>query len=536
MSVDGKVDLHVRLRLRLAAARFVDRFGEQPHVQVEADRCDVPGLLGAEQVACAADLEVAKRDLQAAPQIGELTDRVQARVRLLGERAVGRVQEVRVRALVRAADAPAQLVQLRETERVRAVDDQRVRRRDVEARLDDRRGHQDVVLAVPEVEHRLLEPPLLHLSVHDAHARFGYQLPDASRDDVDVLHLVMDVERLPFTQHLATDRARLRLLARLADERQHRMPVLRRRVDNAHVADATHRHLERARDRRRRHRQDVHRRLQLLEAFLVRDAEALLFIHDEQPEVGEDDILLEQPVGADDDVDLAGGNLFEHARLLFRGDEAAEHDDAHGERRVPLGERGVVLLCEQRRRDEHRDLLPVEHRLEGRSDRDLGLAETDVAADQPVHRDRLLHVRLDVVDRGELILRFDVRERVFQLALPRLVGREGEAFRRRARGVQLDELAGHIAHRLAHFGLLAVPVAGAEAVELRSFAADVLRHRVDLIGGNEELVPLSVFEREVVVDRSGDLTRFHPAVTADTVHDVDDEVALDQIERRNGAA
>ena len=73
---------------------------------------------------------------------------------------------------------------------------------------------------------------------------------------------------------------------------------------------------------------------------------------------------------------------------------------------------------------EHRDLLAVLDRLERRAHRDLGLAVADVAADQPVHRDRALHVGLDLVDGAQLVGRLDVGEGVLELALPRGVGRE----------------------------------------------------------------------------------------------------------------
>ncbi len=104
------------------------------------------------------------------------------------------------------------------------------------------------------------------------------------------------------------------------------------------------------------------------------------------------------------------------------GLEARERLDRHGEARVPLGERLEVLLHEQRRGHEHRDLLAVLDGLERRADRDLRLAVADVAAHEPVHGDRLLHVGLDLVDRRELVGRLDVRERVLELALPRRVG------------------------------------------------------------------------------------------------------------------
>ena len=48
-----------------------------------------------------------------------------------------------------------------------------------------------------------------------------------------------------------------------------------------------------SRNRRRRERQDVDAGPVLLEPFFVHDAEALLFVDDDEPEVGEGDVLLQ---------------------------------------------------------------------------------------------------------------------------------------------------------------------------------------------------------------------------------------------------
>ena len=74
---------------------------------------------------------------------------------------------------IRAADPPADLVQLREAQRVRSLDDQRVRLRDVEAGLDDRRRDENVRVSAQEREHLLLELALAHLPVPDGDAQSG---------------------------------------------------------------------------------------------------------------------------------------------------------------------------------------------------------------------------------------------------------------------------------------------------------------------------------------------------------------------------
>ena len=71
---------------------------------------------------------------------------------------------------------------------------------------------------------------------------------------------------------------------------------------------------------------------------------------------------------------------------LLRRPEARDHLDAHREVAEALAEGVPVLLGEDRRRHEHQHLLPVHRDRERRAQRHLGLAEADVAADEPVHR------------------------------------------------------------------------------------------------------------------------------------------------------
>ena len=119
-------------------------------------------LLGAQDVARTPDLEVVHRDLEARAKLARLEDRLQPHPRLLGEAGLLVVEEVRVGLLGAATDAAAQLVELREAERARAVDDDRVHVRDVEAGFDDRRAHEDVVVLVGKVNHHPLEPAQEH--------------------------------------------------------------------------------------------------------------------------------------------------------------------------------------------------------------------------------------------------------------------------------------------------------------------------------------------------------------------------------------
>src|SRR5262249_27550792 len=141
---------------RLAAElgrRFVEHLAEE----IETDARDVPRLLGAQEIARAAELEIERSDLEATPELRVALERLDPSAGLFRHRVRGRHDEVAIRAFSASTDAAAELIELREAEEVGAIDDDRVRARDVEPALDDRRRAEDVVLALDEVEHRLLE-------------------------------------------------------------------------------------------------------------------------------------------------------------------------------------------------------------------------------------------------------------------------------------------------------------------------------------------------------------------------------------------
>src|SRR3989338_6236592 len=93
-----------------------DRLVQHPAIEIEPHGCDVAVLLGAEDVARTADLEVLHREVETGPEVAEAFDRLEAPPGLLGEDGVLRHEKISERRAVEAADAAAQLVKLREPE------------------------------------------------------------------------------------------------------------------------------------------------------------------------------------------------------------------------------------------------------------------------------------------------------------------------------------------------------------------------------------------------------------------------------------
>src|SRR5581483_4687405 len=120
-----------------------------------------------------------------------------------------------------------------------------------------------------------------------------------------------------------------------------------------------------------REREDVDGLAERLEALLVLDAEALLLVDDDEPEVVERDVLREEPVRPDQDVEVPLLRARDRAALLALRAEARDDVDLDRVVAHALLERLRVLHGEDRRRDEDGDLLARARRLEGRAHGDL---------------------------------------------------------------------------------------------------------------------------------------------------------------------
>ena len=322
------------------------------------------------------------REIEAAAELLHRLDRFETFPRLCGQR-FGLHQQIGVSLMVRASDAAAQLVQLRQAEAVGTVHQDGVGGRHIDAGLDDRGAQQHIETLLVKVAHHRFEFALVHLPVRDADARLGQQRGQLLRHIGDGLHLVVQEINLPaalqFAQHRLADDA----VAGLRDEGLDRQPALRRGGDDRKIAQAFQRHRQCARDRRRGQCQHIHFGAQCLEAFLLLHAEAVLFVDDDQAEVVELHALLDQLVRADDDVELAVGHVFQRLGLLLGGAEARQLGDLDRQVGEAVGEILEMLLGQQRGGHQHRDLFAVHRRDEGGAQRDLGLAEADVAAAGP---------------------------------------------------------------------------------------------------------------------------------------------------------
>ena len=191
-----------------------------------------------------------------------------------------------------------------------------------------------------------------------------------------------------------------------------------------------------------------------------------------------------------------------------------------------------MLLREHRGRHQHRDLFAAHHRLERRADRDLRLAEADVAADEPVHRPLGLHVGLGVGDRRELIRRFLEQKRALELVLPLVVLRKREALARLALRMHCEQLRSVIEHGALR-GLLRPRPARVTQLTQRGRAfpdAHVSRDEKRLLQRHVKFRAAGELQREHLVRFPlRDRKTLQPEILPDPVLEMHDEIALVQL-------
>ena len=222
----------VLLLITVAGARAGDRLFQHLLVKLEPDLLDVSGLFFAKQIAGAADIEIVAGQLEAGAKRVERLQHLQAAVDGWRKQTVGGNGEQRIGARLGAPDPSAQLIELRQTEHVGAVDDQRVGGRDVEAGFDNRRAQKNVIAAIVERRHDLIEFAGRHAAMGGADPRFGHvivkEFPDV-RQIGDARH---DIECLATAQPFAQQRLADRHGVEGRNECAHRKPVNRRCGDH----------------------------------------------------------------------------------------------------------------------------------------------------------------------------------------------------------------------------------------------------------------------------------------------------------------
>ena len=170
----------------------------------------------------------------------------------------------------------------------------------------------------------------------------------------------------------------------------------------------------------------IHRRFQLTEFLLCRHSELLFLIYDQKPKVLELKTFPQHLVGTYHYVEIAGLQPGLYVVYLFRGPEPADIIDGTGKILKPGGKSCEMLEGKDGCRNQDYHLFPVSHGLESRPDGYFCFAETNVAADKPIHRALILHILLDRLGSRFLVGSILIHKGRFELFLKIRIGRKSE--------------------------------------------------------------------------------------------------------------
>ena len=261
--------------------------------------------------------------------------------------------------------------------------------------------------------------------------------------------------------------------------------------------------------------------------FLVGNAEMLLFIDNQQAEIGERNAFCKQCVRADDDADFAFRDAALDLCRILGGHHARQLGHLHRQALETLGERAEMLSCEQSGRHHDGHLCAGHGNCECGTQRDLGLAEADIAADEPVHRLSCRQILKNIGNGAKLVVGFGEREAGAELVPRAFRGCHRNGIAHAPFGGNADEFACHVAYTLLHARLARLPACAAQFVERHTLRlAAEAGEKFDVLDGKKQLFAAVVDQPETVMRCGADAKRFQPIIAADAVILVHDEVAF----------
>ena len=354
-----------------------------------------------------------------------------------------------------ASDAPAQLMKLGKAELLGVEDNHEGRLRHVDANLDDGCGDEEGCAPGGEILHDLRL---------DGRGRASRQLMDGDagqggvgaqvRGDLldrgegacalllgvgDVVRGVdaraHDVDATPLGDLLRGPRPRAlhpRGIGTVGEVGGHRGAPRRHPAHACIVEISEDGHGDRSRNRCRSHDEFVNRTPVLAcpaQRGSLLDAEAMLFVDDDESQVRETHALLEESVGSHDDEGLGGVHRALNLAAGGRRRRTRQQPNVRGIHPQGLQERpqgGGVLLCQDLGRRDERPLVTSGDHLEQRAERDDGLARSHVSLQEPLHRHLTGQVGPNLGDRLALGVRELKRQRLPETLAQRRVDRRGQ--------------------------------------------------------------------------------------------------------------
>ena len=180
---------------------------------------------------------------------------------------------------------------------MRIVDDDGIGVGNIDTRLNDGGGQQNVIGAFDKVEHDFFELLAIHLAVPNSNAHSWTQALDHAGEFFDIRKSVIDKKHLAAAPYLISNGIAYLFFVKRYDIGQYRLAIWRRRINDAEVTGTHQRKLQGARYGRCSKGEGVYGSAECFEFVLDGNAKLLFFVDDHKTEVLELDPFGNQRMG-----------------------------------------------------------------------------------------------------------------------------------------------------------------------------------------------------------------------------------------------
>ena len=244
------------------------------------------GLLGPEKRACTSDFQIPQSNFYPGSEGCKVTNRIEPFFGVLRKHFVPPECEIGTRPPGRPADTAANLMKLSKAKPVGVLNDQRIDIGNINAGFDDGGTDENLHFSAHNTIHHVgkhlpVHPAVCHSNRYLAAQKFR-NLPGCTLNVINPIMEIIDLSAaLEFPHHGVGKKVPVML----HDKCLHRKPILRRLFQVGHIPNPRHGHIHGTGNRRCREREDIYASGEFLDMFLVRHAEALFLVDDQQPQL-----------------------------------------------------------------------------------------------------------------------------------------------------------------------------------------------------------------------------------------------------------
>ena len=283
-------------------AKFLNGFGQNFLIRFVSQIGDKSALFGAQQVSCAANIQILHRDMYAAAQFRKVLNGLQAPARIGAERVKRRSHQVAERFAIASPNASAKLVQVAQSEVLRVDNNDSVHIGHIDSRFDNGGGQQHIVFVIQKIGNNGFQLFRIHLPVRHSDANIANFAFKQRFHLINILNAVVDDKNLSVAAHFVIDGFFHHFHIECMHFGLHRIAVGRGSINGGKIARTHQRKLQRARNGRGGHRECIDIAFQLFKFFFNRHAKLLFFVDDEQTQIVELNVFSHQPMRSDDNI------------------------------------------------------------------------------------------------------------------------------------------------------------------------------------------------------------------------------------------